>query len=337
LKYNEDATIGLYVYIREYKTHWLYLVIKMIKSILVFFLLASTAFAAPKYSSGKNSYTKPSSEYTVPSKPSSGSSYSSGSKTYSSGVSKPEQSTPSSNASSHDYSSGSKKYSSSSTNEQKYSTSKKVESGSWYEDLSSSGKQKDSQDAYSPPEPYVPPKYEYKTPTGQTKEYDYSSVGKVRDKVDYEKYQQYDVRNQKTFDKYSTRPNTTTYNDAINIWFWLWLLDQSIDTQAEWVYHHKDEIDEVRYKEIIKNTPGIDVRLEAMEKAKKLKDPGFVPSSMENDADLQYNKDYVEQVIRPVKPIDWAAFGAVLWFGLKVLAVIAAVAIVVYYGAIKEF
>jgi hypothetical protein len=316
---------------------------RLAKSFVVFLLLASSAIAAPKYSSGKNSYTppsKPSSGYTAPSKPSSGSSYSSGSKTYSSGGSKPTVTTPkvTPHTPTHEYSSGSKKYSSSPSTQQTYSTSKKVETGGgWYEDLSSAGKQKDSQDAYSPPKPYVPPKYEYKTPAGQTKEYDYSAVGKVRQKVDYEKYKQYDVRNQQTFEKYSGRPNSTTYNDAINIWFWFWLLDQSIDTQAEWVYHHKNEIDEARYKEIIKKTPGIDVKLDAMEKANKEKDPGFVPSAMENDADLQYNKDYVEKVIRPVEPINWHAVGNFLMYAVGIIFIIAVGAIAVYYGAIKEF
>lgn len=324
---------------------------KLIKSCLILFLLVSTVSAAPKYSSGKNSYTppsKPSSGYTAPSskpsytsKPSSGSSYTSGSKTYSSGVSKSSsEHTPSvapKTTPSHEYSSGSKKYSSSSTNSNQYSTSKKVDTGGgWYDDLSSSGKQKDSQDAYNPPAPYVPPKYEYKTPAGQTKEYNYSDVNKVRNKVDYEKYQQYDTRNQKTFEKYSGQ-TTTPYNDAINVWFWLWLLDQSLDTQAEWVYNHKNEIDEARYKEILKKTPGIDVKLDALEKSNKEKDPSFVPPAIENDADLQYNKDYVEKVIRPVKPIDWAAVGSDLWVVTKVVLLIAAVAIFVYYFAIKDF
>lgn len=281
---------------------------------------SSSSSSGKSYSSSSKSYSSPSSSgksYSSSRKSSSSPSYKSSSgKTYSSGSpstsssksgysSSPTRSTPSTSTPSYSSSSG-RSYSSGakSSSSAKPETSKKPSSGGWFDELSHSGKEQDSKNTYSPPSPPpAPPKISYKTPTGATREYDYGgSSEKLKESVNYDRYQRYDNRNRETFSRYANQPiaGTTTYNDPINIWFWMWLMDQSLDSKANWAYNHRSEIDDARYNELLAKNVGLKEKIAELEKTGVNKNTGYVPPGLENDPDLQYNKDYVEQVTNPV-------------------------------------
>lgn len=55
------------------------------------------------------------------------------------------------------------------------------------------------------------------------------------------------------------------YRDSIGPIFWTWLIVQSIDTQANWLYHHRSEIDSSRYNDAISKNPQIADKIKTLE------------------------------------------------------------------------
>ena len=66
------------------------------------------------------------------------------------------------------------------------------------------------------------------------------------------------------------------------------------DRQAEWVYHHRDQISDERYRDLVEKNKNLETQVKALEDKKVAKDPSFSPAEI--DKDLMYSDDYVKQV-----------------------------------------
>lgn len=173
---------------------------------------------------------------------------------------------------------------------------------------SSSQKRQESKAAYSAskaktvanrPVSSYKPKSEYRTASGQVKKINTTDVRvtKIRETYTYNTYVTRTTRMTTyygpSYSIYVGRP-VVVYNDPINTIFWYWMLDQSLDRQAMWMYHHRDEVDDARYKELCAKNAELDAKIKALEAKGEAKNPNYVPEGM--DPDLQYTDDYVKAV-----------------------------------------
>ena len=83
------------------------------------------------------------------------------------------------------------------------------------------------------------------------------------------------------------------YHDTWNPYFWMWMMDHR-DRQAEWVYNHRSEISDERYKELTAKNKDLEAQVKALEDKKVAKDPNYAPKEI--DKDLMYSDDYVKDV-----------------------------------------
>lgn len=86
------------------------------------------------------------------------------------------------------------------------------------------------------------------------------------------------------------------YNDYWNPFLMGWLISDSLNSsrRAEWVYHHRDSIDEERYRELVKKDAALEAKLKEMEANGVPKDPKYVPDEFKDNPDLMYDKQFVE-------------------------------------------
>ena len=96
------------------------------------------------------------------------------------------------------------------------------------------------------------------------------------------------------------------YRDPFSSFFWWWLLDQSIDTRAQWAYHHQHDMDSARYAALMADSD-LAARVRRLEEAQTQADPHYVPAGLQQD--LMYNDQYVQDsyrhATRPAQP-SWA-------------------------------
>lgn len=64
--------------------------------------------------------------------------------------------------------------------------------------------------------------------------------------------------------------------------------------QAEWVYHHRDQLSDERYKDLLAKNKDLEQQIKALEEKKIAKDPNYAPTGV--DKDLMYSDDYAKQV-----------------------------------------
>jgi hypothetical protein len=94
------------------------------------------------------------------------------------------------------------------------------------------------------------------------------------------------------FETYYTRP-VVVYRDPYNSLFWWWLLDRSLEERASWAYHHRYDMDPVRYQALVANDQQLEARVEQLEAGQTARDPNYVPAGV--DRDLMYSDGYVAQ------------------------------------------
>lgn len=338
----------------------------VVLSLGLLFSAAEPVFAGKGYSSGRSSFSGRSS---TGSSSFSGRSYSSGSgKSYSSGSSKPsytppKSSTPSYTPSKPSYSSGSKSYSSGSSkpstppsytpsnsgksysssgnkpSSPSYTPSSRKPTGSGFNsELSSSAKKQQSQTRF---EASTKPKATYTTPKGETKpiKEDSPSVGTVRRYVTHERYVTYDNRSSTFYGGYSPQP----YNDFFSPFLMGYLFSSAVNSndRAYWAYHHKDQMDETRYKEMLAKDAELKARIEALEKQGVARDPNYVVPGMTENPDLQYSKEFVDAAYNPVaveQPSEYQGGGeAVAMWVVIIFLVLVVGGIAVYYLFVKDF
>lgn len=74
-----------------------------------------------------------------------------------------------------------------------------------------------------------------------------------------------------------------------------WLMSDALNSssRAQWVYNHRDSIDDARYNELLRHDAKLAAELEAL-KARDVKpDPNYVPAEFADNPDLMYSKDAV--------------------------------------------
>lgn len=259
---------------------------------LIFFLLCNNTIAGKGYSSGG------------------GRSYSSGS------FSRPSFSSPSPRISSSPkisvspkISSPSKSYSSSSNGySSKPSSSYSSKPKGNFQSLSAIEQKKaESRVVY---QKATTPKENYTTPKGNsvTINKDDKKVIQIRN-ISEEKWVTREAREHNVYNYYYSHPPTTIihYNDPYNTFFWLWLLDRSIDERARWAYNHRYDMDDARYRDLLAKDKALEGRIRKLEAEKKQRDANYVPSGI--DADLQYTDEYVDAIYNPEpKPFNWHWF-----------------------------
>jgi hypothetical protein len=110
---------------------------------------------------------------------------------------------------------------------------------------------------------------------------------------DYEMYSTRSVRIRNYYSPYYSRP-LVIYNDNYSSFFWWWLLDQSFEDRAQWVYHHRQDMDEARYRALVYQDLQLENRIQELEQRQIPADPDYVPAGM--DRDLMYSDKYVDRV-----------------------------------------
>lgn len=132
------------------------------------------------------------------------------------------------------------------------------------------------------------------------------------------------TRQQTAFKNYYTaQPPVVMYRDTSwSPFFWMWLVDHQ-DRQAEWVYHHRDQLSDERYRDLVEKNKDLATQVKALEDKKVAKDPNFAPTGV--DKDLMYSDDYVKQVQKDAEvdnDFDWFTWLVVAPIGLFALGFI---------------
>ncbi|MDB6067233.1 MAG: hypothetical protein JWR26_3441 [Pedosphaera sp.] len=100
------------------------------------------------------------------------------------------------------------------------------------------------------------------------------------------------IRIRNYYSPYYSRP-LVVYNDNYSSLFWWWLLDQSLEDRAQWVYHHRQDMDDARYRALVYQDLALENRVQELEQRQLPQDPNYVPAGM--DRDLMYNDKYVDR------------------------------------------
>lgn len=207
--------------------------------------------------------------------------------------------------------------------------------------MSDAAKKQESKIRY---EAATQPKPTYKTPKGEEKPIkpDSPHVQTVRKYVTHERYVTYDNRASTFYGPYYSAPQP--YNDFFSPFLMGYLLSSAINShdRATWVYHHRDQMDEARYKELLAKDAELKARLDALEKEKKARDPNYVLPTMKDNPDLQYSKDFVNASYNPQEVAEedsdeGSGAGTVFMWIFIVLIVLILLTLFVYYFFIKDY
>ncbi|MDB6111075.1 MAG: hypothetical protein JWR69_2825, partial [Pedosphaera sp.] len=109
---------------------------------------------------------------------------------------------------------------------------------------------------------------------------------------DYQLYSTRPIRIRNYYSPYYSRP-VVIYNDSYSSLFWWWLLDQPFEDRAQWVYHHRSDMDEARYRALVYQDLQLENRIQELEQRQIPADPNYVPAGM--DRDLMYSDKYVDR------------------------------------------
>lgn len=104
-----------------------------------------------------------------------------------------------------------------------------------------------------------------------------------------------EAKRQTFYQTYYSNPTYTReihhyhYRDSYSPFFMLWLLDRSSDERAMWAYHHRNDMDQDRYKEMLKKDTELEKKIQELEAKGIQKDPNYKPQDIDND--LMYKSD----------------------------------------------
>jgi hypothetical protein len=155
-------------------------------------------------------------------------------------------------------------------------------------------------------------------------------VEQLRKQVDPDRWATRQARQRQTFGPPPVSPPpVVVYRDPYSSLFWLWLLQQDLDRQARWAYHHRHVMDERRYHDLLARDNRLQSRIEELEAEDLPRDPTQVPEGV--DPDLVYSDEYVEAVYNPQPPPalpprplpETADDGGSVWMVFVVIGVIA--------------
>lgn len=145
------------------------------------------------------------------------------------------------------------------------------------------------------------PKPTYRPPGGaQPRPIDTSDrrVTDLRRQLDRERWVNRELRLRTYYAPYYSYP-VVYYHDPYSSFFWWWLLAQSLDTRAYWAYHHRDVMDETRYRDLLRRDAQLEARVRELEAQKVPRNPAAVPKALEKDPDAMYTDEYVDAVFNP--------------------------------------
>lgn len=127
-------------------------------------------------------------------------------------------------------------------------------------------------------------------------------IDSLRRELDHERWQNREFRQREYFGGYYTHsPPVIVYHDPYSSFFWWWLLDRSLNDRAYWAYHHRDAIDDARYRDLLAHDANLQARIQQLEAQRLPRDPAYRPSNI--DPDLMYSDSYVDAVYNP-QPTD---------------------------------
>lgn len=149
------------------------------------------------------------------------------------------------------------------------------------------------------------PKPNYTDTTGTAKPIprDDRRAEDLRRQLDHERWVNRELRQRRVFGPYYSYP-VVVYHDPYSSWFWWWLLSRDLDTRARWAYHHRDDMDPARYRELLTRDAQLEERIRQLEAQQASRDPAYAPKEL--DPDLMYTDEYADAVYNP-QPADPAA------------------------------
>lgn len=87
------------------------------------------------------------------------------------------------------------------------------------------------------------------------------------------------------------------YADPYSDMFFWWMLSQSLDYRASWAYHHRYDMDSLRYRDLMERDRQLEARVRELEAKQVPRDPTYRPKEI--DPDLMYTDDYVAAAVNP--------------------------------------
>lgn len=224
--------------------------------------------------------------------------------------------------------------------------SAKPSSSGWNPGLSGSAQKSQSKTNFqAATRPAETPKPTFKTSTGQEKSLkaDAPQVQTVRRYVTHERYVTYDHRSS-VFYGPTIYAHPQPYNDWFSPFLMGYLFSSAVNAneRAMWVYSHRHDMDEARYRAMVAKDAELEARLRELERQKVARDPNYVVPAMKDNPDVQYNKDFVTAAYNPqsVPPPPSSGGSGVgtffFWFFVIVLAG-AVLALLIYLFFIKEW
>ena len=130
-------------------------------------------------------------------------------------------------------------------------------------------------------------------------------------------------------------PPVIVYHDPYSNWFWWWLLTRDLETRAWWAYHHQNDMDTARYRDLLAKDQQLEARIRELEEKKVPRDSTYAPPGL--DPDLMYDDGFVEAAINPQPapppPASRRLAGAV-W---RIVLILAGMAFLVWLVFIKRW
>jgi hypothetical protein len=180
------------------------------------------------------------------------------------------------------------------------------------------------------------PQKTYSTPTGSAKTIDPrdAQIRQLREDLNYERWRNRDSRMYNFYGGYWSRP-WVVYNDPYNSFFWWWLLDQSIEYQAMWAFHHRYAMDQLRYNDLLVKNSALAARVAQLEAQQGLtRNPAYVPPGLPG-SDLMITNEYAQAVYNPQPPP--VTPGDVVWVIFKFLLFFAFIAFLIWLVFFKRW
>jgi hypothetical protein len=179
------------------------------------------------------------------------------------------------------------------------------------------------------------PRPNYTDSQGNTRPLDPSDrrVEDLRRQLDPDRWATRERRQGDVFGTPAAPGPVVVYRDPYSNVFWWWLLSRSLEEQAQWAYHHRNDMDEARYRDMLARSKGLEDQVRKLEAGNVSRDPTYVPAGV--DPDLVYTDEYVDAVWNPqhfpsLTEEDVRA-------ALKVVAVVAVLALLIWLVFIKRW
>lgn len=163
-------------------------------------------------------------------------------------------------------------------------------------------------------------------------------VEEIRRDTDRSRWVTREQRRRQVFPNPPPQP-VIIYQDPFSNWFWWWLLTQDLNTRAMWAYHHQNDMDAARYRDLLAKDQQLEARVRELEAKKQPRDPTYAPPGV--DPDLMYDDGFVEAAVNPQptpppapSPSSSHRLAGAVW---RILLVVAGMAFFVWLVFIKRW